>query len=313
MSLEVEHAVYVTKFRLWDERASVRTKPRRVLDGDDGSSLYFRPEAVPFVGHDLVRARGDEAAATVLLQRLHVYLDFTAALEQNAVNPVCAAIARRRSGFALPPAMLADAHKIYTDEAWHAQFSDDIQRQIADRTGIAPVLPEAPSFLARLSAAEAGMAPAGAQLAPLFFAIVSETLISAILSDIPQDPRIHPGVREVVADHAADERVHHAYFAKLLEHVWPQLDRHQRRAIGLQIPEFIRAFLDPDYAALAGILRSIGLTPEEAGQVLCDAYDERELARSAAADARHTLRHLAKVGVTDDPAVAEAFEARGLV
>jgi hypothetical protein len=311
MPRKIEDAVYHSKFRRWDVEASVRAKPRHVVGPDDGG-LYFRPEAVPFLDHPLVRARGAEVADAILLQRLHVYLDFTAELEQSAVNPVCAAISRRRSGLALPEAMLADAHKIYTDEAWHAQFSDDLQRQIVRRTGVAPVLPEAPAFMSRLAAAEARMPAEAAGLAPLFFAIVSETLISAILFDIPRDSRVRPSVRAMVADHAADERIHHAYFAKLLQYAWHQLGARQRRAVGVQIPEFIRAFLDPDYPALVGILRSVGLEPDDAGQVLSERLDERRVAVDAAASARHTIRHLASVGVFEDPEIAEAFEADGL-
>jgi hypothetical protein len=308
---ELEVAVYRTKFRRWEERASVRVKPRRVLGDAPATTLYFPPESVPFLGHPLIRARGQEVASEILMQRLHVYLDFTAELEQRAVNPICAAISRRRSGFALPPGMLEDAYKICTDEAWHAQFSDDMQRQIVARTSVAPVLPQTPAFMRRLAAANA--APETDGLGPLFFTIVSETLISAILTEIPRDARIDAGVRDLVADHAADEGVHHAYFAKLLEHVWPQLDARRRHAIGRLLPEFIRAFLDPDYDALAAIVRSIGLPADEVGEVLSDCFDEEALLDDQRGHARLTLRHFARVGVLDDPMIAEAFEAAGLL
>jgi hypothetical protein len=311
-SLELEEAVYASKFRRWHESSSVRTKPRRMLDLPDATALYFPPEELPFLDHPLVRARGPDVVSELLVQRLHVYLDFTSELEQQVVNPVCASISRRRSGLDLPHGMVQDAYKIYTDEAWHAQFSDDMQRQVVERTGIAPVLPQRPAFIRRLADAEARAPEAAKGLGLLFFAIVSETLISAILTDIPRDPRIEPAVRELVADHAADERIHHAYFARLLAEAWRQLGARQRRAIGPQLPELIRAFLDPDYAALAGILRTLGLRTDEVGQILAECLDERILARRARGHARHTLRHLARVGVLDDPATVEALHDAGL-
>jgi len=311
ISPELERAIYRSKFGDWNQRASVRNRPRRVLS-ETGPGLYFPPEAVPILDHPLVRARGSRVIEEILLQRLHVYLDFTAELEQRAVNPVCAAISRRRSGFDLPPDMLADAYKIYTDEAWHAQFSDDMQRQIIDRTGVSAVLPATPAFMQRLAKAqeEAGTDPA---LSALFFTIVSETLISAILSDIPADGRLDLGVRQLVADHAADERVHHAYFAKVLPCVWSQLGPREQRAIAQQLPEFIHAFLDPDYEALAGILGSLQFTQEETSNILADSYDASSIAEENRLHAHLTLRHFADVGILDDPAALEGFQVAGLV
>jgi hypothetical protein len=208
---EIQVAAYRSKFAGWEERCSVRAKPRRALADPASPALYFPPEAVPFLEHDLVAALEDrrppEAGSVrdeILMQRLHVYLDFTAELEQQAVNPICATISRRRSGFDFPTGMVEDAYKIYTDEAWHAQFSDDMQRQIAARSGVAPVLPPLPAFIRRLRAATASLPEDAGGLGPLFFAIVSETLISAILTDIPRDERLNKGVRELVADHAGD-------------------------------------------------------------------------------------------------------------
>jgi hypothetical protein len=260
-----------------------------------------------------VRRLGEESLRRILVQRLYVYLDFTAELEQRAVNPICAAISRRRSGFDLPEGMLEDAYKIYTDEAWHAQFSDDMQRQVVEETGVPPVLPDAPAFIKRLAAAEQ-TAPLGNRgLVPFFFTIVSETLISAILSDIPQDRRIVRAVRDVVSDHAIDEGVHRAYFTKLLEFAWLQLTDRQRRDVSMYLPDFVRAFLDPDFAALAGVLEDAGLTEDDVGQVLSDCYRPREVAARVRADARPTLRELARVGVFDDSAAVAAFEDAGLL
>jgi len=310
----LDEIVYRSKFRRWEERAAVRSKPRRMLDPDqDSSLLYFPPEMVPVVSHDLVLRLGDDAIRRMLVQRLHVYLDFTAELEQRAVNPVCAEISRRKSGFDLPEGMIEDAFKIYTDEAWHAQFSDDMQRQIVDETSVPPVLPDAPAFIKRLAAAERAAPLDSRGLVPFFFTIVSETLISAILSDIPKDRRVVRAVREIVGDHAVDEGVHRAYFTKLLELAWRQLGKRQRRVVAQQLPGFVRGFLDPDFPALAGVLKDAGLDDEEVGQVLNDCYTPKEVAARVRADARPTLRELARVGVFDDPAAAAAFEDADLV
>jgi hypothetical protein len=282
-------------------------------ENDEAVLLYFPPELVPAAKHPLVLQRGDEAVRHVLMQRLHLYLDFTAELEQWAVNPVCALIARRRSGLDLPEAMLADAYKIYTDEAWHAHFSDDMQRQIEVTSGVGALRPSVHSFRRRLEAGGAHIPAMSAGVAQLFFTIVSETLISGVLAAIPNDYRIVPAVREIIADHAVDEGVHHAYFANLLEFAWPQLPKCDRAAVALALPHFIRAFLDPDLAALAAILHDTGLASDEVGQVISDAHPPANTAATVRAGAQMTMRHLRRVGVLDLAPAREAFAAEGLV
>src|SRR5262249_6641134 len=151
----------------------------------------------PVARHPLVRERGESAVRRVLIQRLHLYLAFTAELEQGAVTPVTQLICRRRIGFDLPEGMVEDAYKICTDEAWHAQFSDDLMRQVQDATGVPPALSGMPRFFQRLEEIQSTVPSDLHGLANIFFTIVSETLISAILSQIPRDTRVVTAVRDL--------------------------------------------------------------------------------------------------------------------
>jgi len=300
-------------FKSWDARASVRTKPRRrIWDDEPREHVYFTPELVPVAQHPLVRGLGAETVDRVLIQQLHTYLEFTSELEHGAVNPVAAMISRRRSGFDLPETMVEDAYKIYTDEAWHAQFSDDLQRQVAAKTGVGPSVFEQPNFFRKLQGFQHGLAADEQRLVMIFFTIVSETLISAILSGIPSDRRVVTAVRELVADHAQDEGRHSAYFARLLEFTWPRLDKAQRALIGPLLPEMIVAFLEPDFLAIAGNLRACGLSAEQIDQVMTESYPPATVSAGIRASSRATIRHFERVGVVEDPRTAEALEARGL-
>jgi hypothetical protein len=107
----ITEAAYASKFSSWHSRASVRAKPRRVLAEDvPRSQVYVPPELVPVAQHALVQELGPQTVDRVLIQRLHTYLEFTAELEQGAVNPVTALISRRRLGFDLPETMIEDAY-----------------------------------------------------------------------------------------------------------------------------------------------------------------------------------------------------------
>ncbi|MEW2592250.1 diiron oxygenase [Micromonospora aurantiaca] len=302
---------YQSKFGSWDTRASVRAKPRRLLDSA-GSRLYYPPELLPIVSHPLITAQGEALRHRLLVQQLFGYLHFTTELEELAVIPIVSKISRGRSGLVLPEQMREDAYKIATDEAWHAQFSYDLIRQVESETGVRRCIPELPAFVGRLDRVRS-MLPAEVRGAEgLMFSIVSETLISSILADLPRDRRLPTAVRELVRDHAEDEGRHHAYFRSLLRIFWSSLSGRQRRQIGPHFPAAIRAFLEPDLRALAGSLSNAGLSAEAAEQVLSESYPQEATTRTIAASAATTVRYLVDLGALKDPRTAEAFALAGL-
>lgn len=306
--------VYNNKLDRWDRQASVRVKPRRMFVNEETTGkIYFPPELVPVSRHSMVSALGDEALREILVQRLYTYLSFTAHLEHDVVNEVTKVIAQRKSGVIFPWEMVFDAHKIYCDEAYHALFSVDLAHQIEVATGVQPHIIDQPRCLIRLQEIVATVPQDLRQLAAIFFTIVSETLITSILSDIPKDKRVMQTVREVIADHAEDEGRHHAYFAKVLEFLWPLLGERERREIGPLLPQFIHAFLEPDYEAVACELAGQGLTSEEVGQIIYESYPQAQLLAGIKSGAQATIRHFQRNGLLEDPRIMDAFQSAGLV
>ncbi len=305
-------ARYESAFGRWDDRASVRRNPRRLLGAPAGDAVYFPPELFPAATHQLVVDKGPDVVRRLLVCRLYDYLNFTTELEEIAVMPVAGKISRGRAGIDLPEHMRADAFKSVTDEAWHAQFSDDLARQVEVHTGVPRGRFGMPAFAGRLDGIRVGMPDAVHGLEGLLFAIVSETLVSGILADIPRDERLPAAVRDLVRDHAEDEGRHHVYFRTLLRHLWPALDTEQRQAVGPLLPEIVFAFLEPDYLSVGRSLRACGCTAAEAEQVLFESWPTDRVVRDTARAAEPVLRYFGRVGALDDPGTAEAFTAAGL-
>ena len=303
---------YESRFANWDERASVRRKPRRELVPQDAGALYFPPELVPVVSHPLVAEKGPEAVQTILIHRLYDYLHFTTELEELAVIPVAGGICRGVSGLDLPERMRADAFKIVTDEAWHAQFSYDLIRQTEQLTGVRHQSQGLPRFVGHLDVVRERLSPGTRGAEALLFAVVSETLISRILSDIPHDARLPAAVRDLVQDHAEDEGRHHAYFRCVLEYLWPALNPSERREVGPRIPSIIRAFLEPDFPAVHRSLRAVGLTPAQATRAVAESWPESRVQADIAACAQAAVRHFQQVGAMNDAETLEAFAEAGL-
>lgn len=304
---------YRSSFTSWEKRSSVRAKPRRTLEELEQGKVFFPPELVPVLYHPLVREQEQQVINSLLLQRLHVYLDFTEDLEQLVITPVTQLISRRRSGFELPPEMIRDSYKICTDEAWHAQFSDDLQYQVVSVTKEQPAVVGEPYFLTRLRTVKTELDPAVRPLADLFFTVVSETLISGILGGIPKDHRVCTAVRETIADHAEDEGRHHAFFSRFFEHAWPQLDRRHKELVGTLLPEFVVAFLKPDVDAMTAMLQHTGLDRESVLGVIEESYPITRINADMRAAAAATLRLFERNGVFESEKISDSFLRNGLL
>lgn len=303
---------YRSAFRQWDKRAAVRAKERHTFH-ELPDALLFPLEQVPVASHPLVMVRGEAAVDEVVAQHLNAYLQFTTDLEQQVVVPVTQCISRGRLGVELPELMLADAFTISTDEAYHAQFSYELYRQINASTGTTPKLPTVPRFLSRLDGAKTNLPSDLRSLFRIGFATVSETLISSTLADIPRDERVHPIVREIIRDHAEDEGRHHAYFKGILTHLWSALTVRERAVLGQLVPELITIFLEPDLGATALALSGLGLNAGEIEQVLAESYPVG-VVRDGIKNAAHaTVRYFLEVGALDDPKTHDMFASYGLI
>ena len=249
----------------------------------------------------------------LLILHLYYWLHFTEWLEMGPVNAACDLIRQPAFWPWLSAQMKADALKIYVDEGGHAEMSHALFVRVEMETGVpaAPIRaldPGAKRFF------DSMLTDAGATMSPLltiFFACVSETLITGTLKDLPKDSTVQVAVRDLAADHAADEAVHHAYFRSLFALAWPRLDEQQRRLIGGRLAGMVLAFLQPDGDALELMLADVapGVDGAAAVEELLGREEGRRQVRGAAMP---TLRLFASEGVFAAAEVRAAFEQAGL-
>lgn len=302
---------YPNIFGCWDSRASVRVTPRRKVSELRGKTVFPR-SLVPVCAHKLILKEAPEATDQILARRLYSYLDTTVILEQGVINPTLLQIAWNRLGLDFPAQMRFDAYRIYCDEAYHALFSVDLEQQVSELTGVSPIAFPEPNFMRCLRESIQVVPSDLRDLASLCFSIVSETLISGALSTIPEDPTVLDIVRQVVSDHARDERRHHAYFSKVFEIAWPQFGIHERHILGPLFARHIIAFLEPDTQMLQRIVGQY-VNDEQAAEVITESHTRRGVMEDIQRASRATMSILARGGVFDDPMIADSFERAGLV
>jgi hypothetical protein len=304
--------IYKSVLGDWHDRASVRSRPRRLLGEDLGNSdlLCFPANLAPFVCHPLVSASHPSLFREGLMQQLFSYLTFTDRLEHEVVNRTVWRLAKGMSGLTIPDLARMDAHKIYCDEAYHSLFSADLMFQIEAVTGFrydaAGGHPALAAFFSEVESFE----PEARAWVELFFVVVTETLISGSLLRIPEAKEVIPAVRDMVADHASDEVRHHAFFTRLCRIAWPQMPKQLQIRVGCALPRFIQAFLTPDLPSLRAFLER-NFSPRQTETILEDSYPADILLREAQAASRATIRAFQEAGALEIREVSETLAEQG--
>ena len=298
----------------WQIQASVRNRPHRILVTEEEQGKVFFPiRLVPVAQHPSITSLGPSAVRDILVKRLYTYLDFTTILEVGLVSPITGTIALRKLGIALPNKMYHDATKILTDEGYHAQQSDSMVSQVERITGVSHAFSDTPVLLLRLEAILEEVSIEYRQLIKLFFAIISETLISSILSSVPRDNSVVSAIREIVADHAADEARHHAFFADVFRFCWPMLSESERTIIGPLLPRLVYAFLEPDFSSVKSWLVDLPLTSNQIEAIIATSYPKEEVVKDIQKAAYPTLQLFKENNVLADTITADAFYDSGLI
>lgn len=302
-------ATYTSPFDSWYERSSVRSAPQRLLSRLDAAESMFARALTPLLRSEAFLTSVDGAGRLATIQQALRYLRGTALLETRVVNDVVLNVAENGMGLHLPASMRLDAYRIYTDEAYHAQFSVELASQIVDVTGVKAVESGAPTFYSSLLALEARTDPDYRRLLRLLFVVCSETLITGSLSVASTDPAVSGPVRQALRDHASDEGRHHTYFSALLRLLWEQLDFPARRFSAWVIPELISIFCMPDFRSISAELATYGIDADDASSIVDDVFPAELLQANATTSARHLLKLLADLGISDfDKEVHDRYE-----
>ncbi|MFJ4949534.1 diiron oxygenase [Streptomyces sp. NPDC088760] len=298
-------------FESWYDKAGVRATPRRLTPQDrDVLKQFFPKHLIPHLNHPLVEAQEAPLRRYVAAQHLYQWLNFTAEFEVSVVLRATQRIADNKSGLELSRRLRMDAFKICVDENYHALYSMDAVDQLEHRSGIKSLDYEFQPFLARLDGV-ADAHPSHRQLVQLLQVVVFETLITALLNDVPKDTGVITLVRDIVKDHAIDEGRHHAYFAEFFKHLWGQLTTRERRLVARLLPEIIVESLQPATRSARAALRHAGLSDDAVNTVINESYDRVSVLNGIIHASARTVALFEECGVLDIPEGRDAFARAG--
>ncbi|WP_250495396.1 diiron oxygenase [Caballeronia sp. GAWG1-1] len=233
---------YVSHADQWEQRATIRSRPRRVVE-DDALS-YYPIERQPLYAHPTIMDAGQEVQDYILLQSFYKYINDVIIFETEIVNRTALAIAKSRFPFDFPFACKSDAMSVVIDEHYHAYVAMDYLDQVERSTGIAPITQNNEIELSR--AIPRAIAHVPAQYAAgmeLLAVAISENTVTTEVAAFSRDATLKRSVKGVMADHLADEGRHSIFWINLVKLYWSQVDEAAREALGLGLPYFLKEYL----------------------------------------------------------------------
>ncbi|MEX5709353.1 diiron oxygenase [Parafrankia sp. FMc6] len=297
----------------WYRSSGVRAGNRRMFQRDmEEGRVFFPPDLVPHLAHEAVRELPAARTRELTVRHLYQFLLSATQLETRIVNRGAEWIAGNRVGFEVPRPSRLDAYRIYCDEGYHSLYSLDLADQIAAATGIPIPDWDYGGFVARVKETGRAALPGEPVLAHLLQVIVFETLITAVLNEVPTNPAVVTAVRDVTRDHARDEGRHHRFFAGFFHTLWAHLEPSLRTRVACAVPSLIRACLVWDTAPVRSSLLLAGLDAPTADAVLRDVYGGSAETRRIREVSQATLRMCESAGALDVPGAREAFALHGI-
>ena len=297
----------------WDKTSAVRGRAKRILTHEHIENKYFfPPESAPFLEHPLLAGFGEDKKREILIHQLYTYLNFTEYLEHEAICVVSYNIAMKKYGFDIPKSLRTNARKIYVDEIYHWMFSIDFAEEIEELTGVKNLDESEPRFLRSLEKLTRDLTDTQKHLALLFFTTIAETLITPTMGKFPKYDRLVLSVRQLIADHSADELRHLKYFIELFHFIWERIDPTDKRALCLLLPKMLHNYFEPDFDRITQLLKTMDFSDGDIEQIISDTYTREKMVEKVISSSTATMKLFRDVVVFDDVEIAEAFHREGL-
>jgi hypothetical protein len=232
---------YKSHSSLWEDNATVRTRPRREIRNDELN--YYPIERQHLCTHPRISELGTEKVNYVLLQSLYKYLNDVIIFETEIVSKTAKDIAKERFPFDFPFPCRHDAMSVVVDENYHTYVAMDYINQAINSTGIVPiVLPDKielsiaiPHTIQQLPEVyQAGM--------ELIAVAISENTVTADIAAFSTSS-VKRSLKGLMNDHLMDEGRHSTFWTKLVKLYWIGIDEDARIAIGSKIPVFLERYL----------------------------------------------------------------------
>lgn len=309
--------IYSSYQHHWERRATVRSRPRRLLIKNEGH--FFPLSRQPLCCHQLVKLLGDSAIAFILIQSAYKFMWDIALIETKIVNEVAEKIANDGFSIHFPSPLKCDALTVLVDESYHAYVARDFMAQLESLTNIPPIdaVAEPTGLYIALQQCFERLSPKHRELFQLVAISIAENSITSDLVALNKDgdDDINSVFYQVNQDHMVDEARHSKIFEAILRYTWSVMSVEERMSIANELPRFLREYLDIRYqrAFNRAILEDLGLQQEDIEQVINDTHIEyTDNFQMVNPIVSNVIQFFTRAGIFESEAIREIFINSGL-
>lgn len=230
---------------VWEDRATIRTRPRRRLEDDE--RLIYPLSRQPLVLSAPFLRECPQLRDFALVQSLYKFINDVVIFETEIVDRTARAIAKDRFAIRFPFACRYDAMTVVVDEDYHALVAMDFMQQAVALTGIEPIPLPAEIELSRAIPAALAMVPAHLRDAVELICVgIAENTLTNDVAAFARDDSVKQSIKGLMADHLLDEGRHSTFWARLVRWYWQGAAPVDRERIAQVLPVFIGQYLTND-------------------------------------------------------------------
>ena len=229
----------------WERRATIRTRPRRLLEDDN--KFIFPLCRQPLVLTATFLEHCPQWRDFVLVQSFYKFINDVVIFETEIVDKTARSIAKNRFSPAFPLACRYDAMTVMVDEDYHALVALDFLQQAVKMTGIEPLdLPGQIELSRALPAAQAQVPAHLHDAVELICVAIAENTVTHDVAAFSRDDSVKSSIRGLMADHLFDEGRHARFWTQLVHIYWQSASPEDRDSIAQALPIFLAYYLTND-------------------------------------------------------------------
>lgn len=233
---------YVSFVDAWEARATIRTRPRRIVEDD--TRLIYPLSRQPLVLSETFNRECPHLRDYALVQSLYKFINDVVIFETEIVDKTARSIAKDRFAIRFPFACRYDAMTVVVDEDYHALVAMDFMQQTIALTGIEPIPLPGEIELSRAIPAALARAPQHLRSAvELICVSIAENTVTNDVAAFARDDSVKQSVKGLMADHLLDEGRHSGFWTRLVRIYWQGAPQADRETIAAIMPVFIREYL----------------------------------------------------------------------
>jgi hypothetical protein len=238
-------ADYQSSADAWENRATIRTRPRRVLEDDE--RLIYPLSRQPLVLSETFLRDCPQQRDFALVQTLYKFINDVVIFETEIVDKTARSIAKNRFAVAFPFACRYDAMTVVVDEDYHALVAMDFMQQTVAMTGIEPIQLPDEIELSRAIPAAVTLAPEHLRSSVEWICVaIAENTVTGDVAAFARDDSVKPSIKGLMADHLLDEGRHSSFWARMVRIYWHTASAADRETIAQILPVFIGHYLTND-------------------------------------------------------------------